>query len=107
MPNVKVTDRNGNEKSVEVPVGTTLSEACERAGVDFQYSCGKGGWCSTCVVNVDEGKVGYPEDPETALTALDSEELDTCEKFGIEYPKQILSCSCQVMKDCSVSAPEF
>lgn len=107
MPVVTVVDKNGVERQIEVPMGTTLCDACERAKVDFQYSCGKGGWCSTCVVNVLEGKIGPPEDPETALTALDSEELDTCEKYEIDPATQILACSTQVQGDCKVAAPEF
>lgn len=107
MPKVIILDKNGEEHIIEVTRGTTLSDACERAKVDFQYSCGKGGWCATCVVNILEGKIGPPEDDDTALTALDTEELETCERFEIDPSSQTLSCSCQVLGDCKIAAPEF
>jgi len=46
-----------SEKSVEVPVGTLLSDAAQQAGVDLQLPCGGQGRCGRCAVIVEAGTV--------------------------------------------------
>jgi len=50
MPTVTVDDR-----SVEVPTGTRLTIAIERAGIDIGHRCGGKARCTTCRVEVHEG----------------------------------------------------
>lgn len=43
------------EKTVEVPTGTTLSEAAIHAGVNINQPCGGQGRCGRCVVKIESG----------------------------------------------------
>ncbi len=45
------------DRGVEVPCGTLLSEAAQKAGVDVNMPCGGQGRCGRCAVIVDEGSV--------------------------------------------------
>jgi uncharacterized 2Fe-2S/4Fe-4S cluster protein (DUF4445 family) len=44
-------------KPVDVPTGTTITEAAQLAGVEIHHPCGGQGRCGRCVVKVKEGKV--------------------------------------------------
>ncbi len=45
------------DKRVEVPAGTLLSDAAQKAGVEILMPCGGQGRCGRCAVIVEEGKV--------------------------------------------------
>jgi ferredoxin len=51
MPNVIVDDR-----AIEVPTGTRLTLAIERAGIDIGHRCGGKARCTTCRVVFHEGE---------------------------------------------------
>jgi uncharacterized 2Fe-2S/4Fe-4S cluster protein (DUF4445 family) len=45
------------DREAQVPAGTLLSEAAQKAGVDIQMPCGGQGRCGRCAVIVEEGPV--------------------------------------------------
>ncbi len=45
------------EKPVEVPAGTLLTDAAEKAGIEINQPCGGQGRCGQCAVQVTSGKV--------------------------------------------------
>jgi uncharacterized 2Fe-2S/4Fe-4S cluster protein (DUF4445 family) len=45
------------EDPVEVPAGTLLTDAAEKAGIDINQPCGGQGRCGQCAVQVTSGKV--------------------------------------------------
>ncbi|MEJ2759624.1 MAG: ASKHA domain-containing protein, partial [Anaerolineales bacterium] len=51
----KVTFENAG--TVEVPTGTTLTEAAHLAGISINHPCGGQGRCGRCVVKIKEGNV--------------------------------------------------
>jgi len=53
MPTVNVDDR-----SIEVPAGTRLANAIEKAGIEIGHRCGGKARCTTCRVVVHEGGSG-------------------------------------------------
>jgi 2Fe-2S ferredoxin len=54
MPKLIVTTRNGDEKIIEAPAGTSLMEAVRNSGLDeIQAICGGCCSCATCHVYVD------------------------------------------------------
>ena len=54
-------------KRARVPAGTTLLEACRRAGLLLSASCGGVGICGKCRVTVVSGEVFPPADDERAF----------------------------------------
>ncbi|MBN2713389.1 MAG: 2Fe-2S iron-sulfur cluster binding domain-containing protein, partial [Planctomycetes bacterium] len=54
MPHVEIRPSG---KSITVPAGTNLLEACHRAGVGISASCGGKGLCGKCRVRIIEGSV--------------------------------------------------
>lgn len=102
MPKLIVIDKNGDEHTRNVDPGTTLWDACDKAGVSLPHSCGFGGQCSTCVVTVVKGGIGQ----DKAISPVDSEEVQTMEAFGLDLETQVLSCSVQIFDDATVQQPE-
>ena len=45
------------EKSVEVPTGTLITEAAISAGLEITQPCGGQGRCGRCAVKIEEGVV--------------------------------------------------
>lgn len=74
-------------RRVDVPVGTTLLDAAEPAGVGIESLCGGEGLCGTCTVKLDAGDASVSDPTETEATVLSSEQLDD----GLR-----LSCRCSV-----------
>ncbi|HBT77442.1 MAG TPA: hypothetical protein DEB39_11100, partial [Planctomycetaceae bacterium] len=46
------------DRSTEVPVGTTLSEAAGAAGISLRYDCGGSGTCGKCRIEIPGDRVG-------------------------------------------------
>jgi uncharacterized 2Fe-2S/4Fe-4S cluster protein (DUF4445 family) len=57
MHTVQFISETGDTAEVQVPFGTTLSDAALEAGIDFNIPCGGQGRCGRCAVVVDEGAV--------------------------------------------------
>ena len=99
MPHITVYDVDGNMHEADVDDATDLLDACESAGVSLPHSCGRGGWCSTCAVKVEQGEIGKDLYPP-----MGPEELDTLVENNMDPQTQVLSCSCQVYGDVVVRA---
>lgn len=114
MPELKITNKDGEEFTYNAASGETLWDACLSAGVELPHSCGFGMQCSTCVVKVVKGHQN--------LSHLDEEEVERCQLEGItladpddpnagsnvEEGKTAcrLSCACQIFGDVEVLQPE-
>tara|TARA_Y100000590_G_C15230647_1_gene829965 strand:- start:277 stop:597 length:321 start_codon:yes stop_codon:yes gene_type:complete len=84
-----ITDREDNEKSIEVSEGTTIKEAIEdNISPDNFGICGGSCACGTCHVYVN------PNDFDKLLKKND-EETSTLESLAIE-PTQYSRLGCQV-----------
>ena len=84
-----ITDREGNEKSIEVSEGTTIKEAIEDSISPDNFGiCGGSCACGTCHVYVN------PNDFDKLLKKND-EETSTLESLAIE-PTQYSRLGCQV-----------
>lgn len=107
MPRITIIDREHDEFVEEIPEGSskTLLQIIQCAGIDINSSCGGGGWCSTCCVTVLEGSIG--DGPEDALTAMDSEDLQTMEENNLDPSRQVLSCQCNIKHNCKVKLPDL
>jgi 2Fe-2S ferredoxin len=74
----------------EVPVGTTIRDAAERAGAQLGSACGGECACSTCHVYVKEGG----ED----LSAMEDGEEDILDKAFDVRANSRLGCQSQLLK---------
>lgn len=104
MPKVIIKDKDWNEHTIEVEKGTNLLAVIQDSGVDINSSCGGGGWCSTCVVRVEQGGIGDTDNE--ALSAMDVEDLQTMEENGLDTTNQVLSCQCFIKNDCRIVLPD-
>lgn len=73
MPKVTFlpTKLNAEERTIEVPAGTTLLDAAEQAGVPMGHSCGGVCGCSTCHVYVKSGGEQLSEQDDREADRLD------------------------------------
>jgi uncharacterized 2Fe-2S/4Fe-4S cluster protein (DUF4445 family) len=71
MPTITVLP---DQRSIRVVAGESVLDACRRAGVLLQASCGGEGTCGKCVVRVLSGDV--PADPVNVRGLTDSEVRD-------------------------------
>jgi len=56
-----------DDRQVEVPVGTLLSDAIRQAGIEAYVPCGGQGRCGRCLIRIEKGKVWRR--PNARLTA--------------------------------------
>lgn len=81
-------------RRVDVPAGTSLLEAAQKAGVDLVASCGGIGICGTCRVRVVQGTV-------TPITIEEMEVLDEAQRqAGFR-----LACRTQPLSDVRLDIP--
>ncbi len=71
MPTVRFVSPLG-ESVAQVPTGTSLLEAAERAGAPVGHSCGGACGCSTCHLWVRTGHSSLSEPSDAELDRLDS-----------------------------------
>ncbi len=93
MPQVKVTDRSGNEVCIDAPLGNSLMEVIRDAGMDeLEALCGGSLACATCHVFVDKNWLDK-------LPEMSSEEQDlvSCSEHYTEQSR--LSCQVNVAKE--------
>jgi ferredoxin, 2Fe-2S len=75
---------------VEVPVGTTIREAAEKAGAHLGSACGGVCACSTCHVHVKEGI--------EALSPLEDKEEDQLDDAFDVRPQSRLGCQARLLQ---------
>lgn len=81
-------------RRVEVPPGTNLLEAAQKAGIDLVASCGGIGICGTCRVRIALGEV-------TPLTLTEAETLDITQiQAGYR-----LACQTEPLSDVRLDIP--
>jgi 2Fe-2S ferredoxin len=73
---------------IEVPAGTTILEAAQRADAQVGYACGGNCACSTCHVYV---KAGYD-----SLSEQEENEADILDKAFDVRPTSRLSCQSKI-----------
>jgi 2Fe-2S ferredoxin len=93
VPKITYIQPDGEEKTVDVPVGRTVMEGAIENDIDgIVAACGGSCSCSTCHVHVDEvwmDSVGPPHDAEQ----------DTLE-FAVDVDESSrLSCQIEVTRD--------
>ena len=81
-------------RRVEVPPGTNLLEAAQRAGVDLVASCGGIGICGTCHVRIAQGKV-------TPVTLTEEEYVEKAD-LAAGYR---LACQAEPLSDVRLDIP--
>ena len=80
------------EKSVEVPTGTLITEAAASAGLEITQPCGGQGRCGRCAVKIEEGSVR-----RRSTIRLNADDLDS---------GWALACQSLIEGDAVVSIPE-
>ncbi|MDB4982256.1 MAG: Ferredoxin, 2Fe-2S [Myxococcales bacterium] len=91
MPKVRF-EPDGIE--IEVPVGTTILEASNKAHAQVGSACGGVCGCSTCHVYVREGLA--------ALSAAEDREEDIMDKAFDVRPSSRLGCQSKILRDASL-----
>lgn len=76
----------------EVPAGTVLLEAANKAGVYLSSICGGDGYCGKCKVIIDHGQ--FQSKPTSLLTPDELQE------------KVVLACQTKVLSDMTVTVPK-
>lgn len=85
MPIVTIEYEGG--KRTEVPEGTRLVHAVERAGVDIGHRCGGYAKCTTCRVEFLEGEPETMTEAEAErLTRLEQEQGTTGVRLSCQVP---------------------
>ena len=85
MPNLIFIDRDGNEKTVEAPVGDTILQIAHANDIDIEGACEGCMACSTCHIVVDADwykKLPPPSEDEEDMLDL---------AYGVR-PTSRLSC---------------
>ncbi len=80
------------EKSVEVPTGTLITEAATSAGLEITQPCGGQGRCGRCAVKIEEGVVR-----KRSTIRLNTDDLDS---------GWALACQTLIEGDVVISIPE-
>lgn len=78
-------------KEIEVPIGTTLLEASQKAGVPHGSACGGVCACSTCHVYLPKGA--------NLLSEQEDDEADILDKAFDVRATSRLGCQCRIEKD--------
>ncbi|MEE2674871.1 MAG: 2Fe-2S iron-sulfur cluster-binding protein [Myxococcota bacterium] len=85
-----------SRKSIEVPVGTTLLEAVQRAELPIASACGADATCARCGLEILEGADTLAPEAEHERDIKQRNRIDT----GLR-----LSCCIDVAGDMTVTAP--
>ena len=92
MPNLIFIDRDGNEKTVEAPVGDTILQIAHANDIDIEGACEGYMACSTCHIVVDADwykKLPPPSEDEEDMLDL---------AFGLTRTSR-LGCQITVTED--------
>ena len=77
---------------IEVPTGTVLLEAANKAGIYLSSICGGDGYCGKCKVVIDQGQ--FQSKPTALLTPNEMRE------------NVVLACQTKVLSDMTVTVPK-
>ncbi len=74
MINIKVTDRDDQQQTIEVPtdINLNLMEVLKGYGYDIMATCGGMALCATCHIHILEGEEKIPEPEDAELDMLDT-----------------------------------
>jgi ferredoxin, 2Fe-2S len=75
-------------KTVEVPLGTSILDAADAAGVDLPHNCGGVCACTTCHVWIEQGLA--------SLSELEDREDDKLNEAAGLSPSSRLGCQAEV-----------
>ena len=90
MTSITITDRSGNERTIEARDGQSLMENIRDGGFDELLAlCGGCLSCATCHVHIDEQFVGL-------LPAMSDDENDLLDSSDERQPNSRLSCQIPV-----------
>ncbi|MDP4012485.1 MAG: 2Fe-2S iron-sulfur cluster-binding protein [Candidatus Nanoarchaeia archaeon] len=92
----KVTFKEDN-KTVDVPVGTSLIEVCNKNDVSYPFFSCEDGTCGTCLCPVDKPENLDPNPPGEK----EKERLSIC----CAKPNERLACQVKVKGDVVISSP--
>ena len=88
MPKMTFINKDGQENTVDVPLGLSVLEIAHRNKIDLEGACEGSLACSTCHVIVDDAYFGRLEEPSE-----DEEDmLDLA--FGLTHTSRL---GCQIM----------
>ena len=94
----KIIIRNLNNKLIEVNDGKqTILEAIHEAQVDWMYSCGGKGRCTTCKMFIHSGQAALGADSEAEAKLRNLERLAVNER---------LTCQSYLKDDIEISVTE-
>jgi 2Fe-2S ferredoxin len=94
MPQLIVTTREGDERTLDFPAGMTAMEVIRDAGVhELLALCGGSCSCATCHVYVNAG-------PVSALPPMSTDENDLLD--GSSHRKETSRLSCQIRLSASL-----
>lgn len=96
MPRVTFLHPEG--KSGEVERNLSLLEASEVLGFPLNHDCGGNASCTTCRVEVREGRDN--------LSEIDFDEQDLLDREALTEPWHRLGCQARVLGDVVVRVPE-
>jgi ferredoxin, 2Fe-2S len=80
-----------DDRSVEVPSGTSILDAADLAGVDLPSNCGGVCACTTCHVWVEQGL--------DALSDIEDREDDKLQEAAGLSPRSRLGCQARIGED--------
>jgi ferredoxin len=74
MIKIKVTDREDQQQTIEVPtdINLNLMEVLKGYGYDIMATCGGMALCATCHIHILEGEEKIPEREDAELDMLDT-----------------------------------
>ena len=94
----KVTFLHPEGKSGEVPENVSLLEASKILGFPLNHDCGGNASCTTCRVEVQEGR--------DQLSEIEFDEQDLLDRESLFEPQYRLGCQARVLGDVVVKVPE-
>lgn len=94
----KVTFLHPEGKSGEVPENVSLLEASQILGFPLNHDCGGNASCTTCRVEVQEGR--------DQLSEIEFEEQDLLDRESLIEQQHRLGCQARVLGDVVVKVPE-
>ncbi|MGQ0811217.1 MAG: 2Fe-2S iron-sulfur cluster-binding protein [Nitrospiraceae bacterium] len=96
MPRVSFLHPEG--KSGEIEANLTILQAAEALGFPLHHDCGGNASCTTCRVEVQQGKDN--------LSEIDFDEQDLLDREALSEPWHRLGCQARVLGDVIVRVPD-
>jgi uncharacterized 2Fe-2S/4Fe-4S cluster protein (DUF4445 family) len=74
------------DMSVDLPKGSTLMDAAQKAGINIEYACGGSGTCGKCRVRILSGDVSFEKTGALSLQLLDQGYVLACKATLLDTP---------------------